>query len=493
MNPTLALVACTAFVGALLIMERRSSQGVSLAVWLPTAWLMYAGSRPIASWFGTTSSAVEGGAEAGSPLDRLVLSLLIALAVAVIAGRRIEWRRLTGKNLWLLVLFLYMAASVLWSEFPLVSSKRWFRALGPLLMGVTIISERNPLDAFKAVFRRTVYILVPFSLLLIKYYPTFGVQFSRWTGERMWTGVAMQKNGLGQLCAMAVLLLTWANVTAWRSRTPDGGRARMIADLAVVGIALFLLRGPGGSYSATSIAVLAAAEAALLVLYAARSIGHGVVRHLEALTLLMVVGYWLVAEWIAAPILSALGRDPTLTGRREIWSTLLEIAARHPILGTGYGGFWGLHPEIMEQLQVGQSHNGYLGVYLELGVVGIILLSVFVLSFCGNIRRVFDESLDTCALAVGCLVAILLYDISESAFLTDSGFIWVATVCVAVLVSYHQSGSASVSVRPALKTASVRDGRVATRSSGRRSLARCDHGQVTVNTRRPGVGRSSRM
>ena len=433
MDSTLALALCTIFVMTLLILERRSSGVVSYAVWLPTAWVLVAASRPLTTWSAPVGLSVEETAEAGSALDRLVLSILIALATVVLLRRRVNWLRLGKENVWLLILFAYMAASITWSEFPLVSFKRWVRTLGPLMMAALIVSDRIPLQAFEAVFRRTAYILVPFSLLLIKYYPPLGVEYNRWSGQLMWTGVTSNKNSLGQLCAVSLLLLLWMTL---RSRRAGELKDRVLqsADLLVGAIALFLLRGAPGAYSATSFALLAVGSMTLLLVYKFNAVATYVARHLGALIAVGVLVFWMLNQWLMNSVSSMLGRDATLTGRTDIWQGILAVASGSPVIGVGYGGFWGLQPEITSAWGVTQSHNGYLNVYLELGIVGLLLFGIYVFSLCARIRRVLAQSIDLGALSMCCLLLTLLYNISESALLT-TGFLWTTMVIASVLTT----------------------------------------------------------
>jgi O-antigen ligase len=435
MDPTFAATSCFALVLALLVLEHRTHAEVSLATWVPTGWLLIAGSRPLRLWFRASDVPVEQSMEAGSPLDRLVLSTLILVGLAVIVRRGIRWRLMTRGNAWLLVLFLYMAASIGWSEFPMVSFKRWVRTLGPVIMAVVLSSESRPLEAVQAVFRRTAYVLLPFSLMLVKYYPSFGVEFNAFTGQRMWTGVTTQKNSLGQVCAVSVLLMLWMTLVSGGSERSRRTRVEAIANLFIVCIAIFLLRGPTGSHSATSLAILAIGGITLLTLYRRETVRRFVVRHLTVVIGTAVVAFWLTADFVIGPVASALGRDDTLTGRREIWVALLGIAAKSPVIGVGYGGFWGLRPDITAQLQVNQSHNGYLGVYLELGAVGLALVATFTIALCRLVRLLFEHNRDLSMLTSCCLIVTLLYNVAESAFLSG-GFLWTTMIIIAVMSSY---------------------------------------------------------
>ena len=61
-----------------------------------------------------------------------------------------------------------MLVSILWSDFPLVSFKRWVKTAGTVTMALVLLTDPASLEALEAIFRRTVYILIPFSVILVK-------------------------------------------------------------------------------------------------------------------------------------------------------------------------------------------------------------------------------------------------------------------------------------------------------------------------------------
>ena len=67
------------------------------------------------------------------------------------------------------MLFAFMAVSILWSPFPMVSIKRWVKAVGALLMVMVVLTERDPTAAVVGLFKRTFMVLLPLSVYLIKY------------------------------------------------------------------------------------------------------------------------------------------------------------------------------------------------------------------------------------------------------------------------------------------------------------------------------------
>jgi hypothetical protein len=129
-----------------------------------------------------------------------------------------------------------------------------------------------------------------------------------------------------------------------------------------------------------------------------------------------------------------LGRNPDLTGRStDIWPVVMEAASRNPLLGLGYGGAWGLGNEISAKARVEQAHNGYLGVYLEGGLVGVSLLTMFLLSFCSSIRRAIAHDFDWGVFGISFLLMMLLYNLTESAFFDV--YIAAAMVLIPVVIS----------------------------------------------------------
>lgn len=79
-----------------------------------------------------------------------------------------------------------------------------------------------------------------------------------------------------------------------------------------------------------------------------------------------------------------MGRNPNLTDRTLIWKVLLNTHT-NPLIGTGYESFW-LGPrsdwlwQQKETAGLNEAHNGYLGVYLNLGIIGLSLLTALLIS-----------------------------------------------------------------------------------------------------------------
>ncbi len=432
MPPKLALIGYIVIVIWLLRIDQKRNPAASRALWVPTFWLLIMGSRPVGRWFAPGSNSV-GSDAAGSPLDRLVLNSLILIALFVLSRRKMNWSRVFKDNLWLILLYVYLGTSVLWSDFPFSSFKRWFKITGAVVMAFVVLSELKPLQALESVIRRCAYVLIPLSIVLIKYFPEYGVVYSRWEGTRMGIGVTTHKNSLGVLCALSVFFLIWAAFRKWRSGEFFKNSSQTYADALVIGIALFLLFGGGGTYSATSIFIFIVGIASLFVLSRMKNFTRYVANHLKAVMIAGLLIFLLFNSVLLPMVTSSFGRNESLTGRTDIWSSVLDLASRNPLLGVGYGGYWGL-AEGSYSMEVKQSHNGYLDVYLQVGMVGIVALFAFFLAFCNKVRREFDHVFDWGVFGICFLLMVLLYNYTEASFL-ETSYMWTTMVFLTVVFS----------------------------------------------------------
>ena len=414
MPPLLALFFCTVFVLFLLRLELKHAPEVSSILWIPTIWILYIASKPLSIWFQTSGV----NPESGSPLDRAFLSALLCLGLFILRLRKFSWSRAIKKHPWLMLLIGYMLTSILWSGIPFISFKRWLRELVAVVMAFVVATESNPRQAMQSLFTRTIYILIPFSLLLIKYFSEYGRQYNHWTGELMWIGVTLQKNGLGRLCLISAFFLIWTLVKRWQGRDIPVVRYQTHANVLVLILTLWLLKGAPDTetYSATAITALAAGLAAFVCLLWMKKLRINLRAIPFATILALGIAFGIVTPMVGGSdvvgFTSTLGRDATLTGRTDIWAGLLPIVERQPILGYGFGGFWTTETEKIHEIS--EAHNGYLDVFLELGSVGILLVTIFLLSCCRRAKRELDHDFDWASLWLCFLVMAVIHNISES-------------------------------------------------------------------------------
>ena len=129
--PPVALLLCLCFIAWLFSRYPERKAGVSCALWIPLVWLFIVSSRAISVWLGMGGASSEadytGGGDSaeGSPLDSLLFLALIIAGAMVLSRRRLDWATLFRQNQWLLIFFIYLGLSTLWSDYAFVAFKRW--------------------------------------------------------------------------------------------------------------------------------------------------------------------------------------------------------------------------------------------------------------------------------------------------------------------------------------------------------------------------------
>jgi exopolysaccharide production protein ExoQ len=433
MPPSVALVLCIAFVAYLFRLDQRHTRDVTRSLWVPTLWLIYCASRPLAVWLGQTSlNEGDANVEAGSPVDRAFSTLLMVVSVVIVARRRLNWSQVFRDNTWLFLLFAYMGLSIVWSDYSFVSFKRWIRACGSITMALVILTEPSAREGLESVIRRSVYFLIPFSALLVKYYSLQGQDYNIWTGETMWVGITPQKNCLGRLCLLSAFFLFWEFSRTWRQGNWREAKQKTVADAVVFLMVLWLLIG---SHSATSLAVLMVGMGTFFALVQFREYLKTASAMIEVSVVVLIVvvsmAYLIFGDLVFSAAVGTLGRDMTFTGRTEIWKLLIPIAKNHPVLGMGYGSFW-IHPQLPWP-GLNEGHNGYLDVALELGGVGLVLLGAFFIWFYRSARQALSQSFDWAAFNICFLLMAVIHNCTESSFVRSTTHLWTFMIFLSVV------------------------------------------------------------
>jgi len=116
----------------------------------------------------------------------------------------------------ILLYFSYCLLSVVWSDFPDVSLKRWIKATGDVIMALVVVTDPQPIAALRRLFSRVGFVLLPISALLIKYYPYIGRGYNQWTGQQFNNGITTDKNLLGVTTYILTLGALWQVLRLWR-------------------------------------------------------------------------------------------------------------------------------------------------------------------------------------------------------------------------------------------------------------------------------------
>jgi exopolysaccharide production protein ExoQ len=431
MPPYLALFLWGVLLIALWRLDPARSRGASFALWIPLAALFIAGSRLPSQWLGLlgTTSSMQAFEE-GNALDRAVHIVLLLLSTAVLVSRSFHWGAFIRRNAALSGFLAFALLSVIWSDYPFVGFKRWIRDLTYYFAILVVVSDPQPLDAIRLLFRRTCFLLIPLSIVFVKYFPDMGRQYDIWTGRAGYVGVTLSKNMLGALCLFSMMVFVWDILVSWRDRNDPSTRRRILIDAAFVWMTFWLLKMAG---SATSTLCLVLGCLALVAMHRTKKPRPVFLRTAMVASFPLIAILWFGAGVdIGGTVAAAVGRDSTLTDRTLIWETLLGFDT-NPFLGVGYESFW-MGPRLQAMWAkhgtINEAHNGYLQTYLNLGIIGLCFLTAFIITTYRRIWQQFGAKSAMAPFGAGVWTALLFYNLSEAAL--PGGLLWWSILPVAL-------------------------------------------------------------
>jgi exopolysaccharide production protein ExoQ len=429
MTPSLAAIIFVCAILGLFLLDRERSAGGSWALWLPVLWLFISSSRPVSEWLNGVSTTVTGADQylEGSPVDAFIYTLLIVSAMLVLARRWSSVVKVLQHNTPIVLFVLFCALSIVWSDFPTVALKRWTKSLGDYSMILLMLTDHDCEIALRRVFARVSFVVIPVSILFIKYYPQMGRAYAtHWDATQFFVGVCDNKNMLGMVC-LIFGITGWCRVLeAWQG--PKRKRKKNLIVHGGIFVATMWLLVISDSKTSLSCFVLAGA---VLTAHAFLPLARK-----RAVLTLLVFGVVLTSVavlfmGIGGGALKAIGRNPTLTGRTEIWSVLLGVHT-NPILGTGFESFW-LGPRLKYVWSfpivagITEAHDGYLEMYLNLGCVGVAFLGALIWTGYRNIQHLLERAPAAGRLRLGYFIVAVIYNFTEAGF-RSTDLIWIAFI-----------------------------------------------------------------
>jgi len=455
MPPPIATAVYTCLILFLFYLNRHSQRQTSKALWLPVTWLLINGSRPISFWL---NPGVPDSAEQlleGSPLDRAIYLSVFAAGLIVLFRRRTTVARFLHANSAILVFVLYCAVSITWSDYPLVAFKRWIKFVGDFVMVLIILTDTYRFHTVRRVFARVAFVLIPLSVLVIKYFPELGRQYDTWEGTQHFCGLATDKNMLGMTCLVYGLGIWWQFIALYSDKKGPERLKRLLPHAVVLTMVFWIF---WIADSMTSLSCFIIASGLIVVTTFSKKARKPATLHLLVAAILSV-SFSVLFLQVGGGALETMGRNPTLTGRTEIWAHLIQLSA-NPVVGTGFESFW-----LGERLQriwatsqylfgINEAHNGFLEVFLNLGWVGVILFSVLLVTGYRNVLVTLRKGPDAGRLKLALFVAAVVYSFTEAAFRTMAP-IWTAFL-LAITAVPEASSSPHVLSMPAISVVETR-------------------------------------
>ena len=352
-----------------------------------------------------------------NPILRLYWPPVYALALLLCARR---WRALSrswAAGILITLPVAWACASRSWSIMPDDTGRRAFALALTTLFGFCLGA------AFTG--RRMVQIIAVAGLILAAGSLVVSVAMPRFGVEQLvnigcWRGLWDTKNALAGFMTLSAL------AAACAATLGDAHRKLWISSFGLSVFDLLMSRGK------TSLVCLVLGLALLAVFGLAK---RGPARAVLAVWISGAVG--LVAGFSAFVIpeafFQAIGKDPTLTGRTQIWTAVLGQVAQRPLTGFGFAAFWNKQsiPAMVVAKQTGwvapEAHNGWLDLLAQVGWVGAAL--ALLVCLVGLVFAVLRWSArDDGWFSPIYLLVFLAMTLAESVLLSGNDLVWVVFV-----------------------------------------------------------------
>ena len=266
---------------------------------------------------------------------------------------------------WWFVLLLpaYCMLSALWSQYPANSLRYGVQFLFTAMVAIVITGRLST-----ATLMRLLFVVYGIGVLL-------SIVLNRTGAGGAWLGVFGSKNAFAAHIAVFVLIAA--------AMVADRGSHWVVRLLALAGVAasgpLLVLAQSAGA----TLMVVPCLAIVVFTLLTTRLPGNQKVFLLTMLAICaaaLVLVIAVAGDALLVDVLEGSGKDPTLTGRTDLWATGLNYIAQRPLQGLGYRSFWviGFAPaeELWAMFDVPAGagfnfHNTYISNAVEIGLIGL--------------------------------------------------------------------------------------------------------------------------
>jgi exopolysaccharide production protein ExoQ len=375
----------------------------------------------------------EPDASSGDPRVQVVWMIIYLVTFFLLATRWQYAVQVAARHMLLWVLVGIALISVLWSDVPEITLRQGVALIGTTAFGL-YFAARYKMSEQLRLLGWALAIAAVLSLVFALALPSYGVQ-SDIDGQG-WRGIYSHKNTLGSIMALSTMVFLLLALTSRKRRWVAGAGLILSFGLVIL----------SNSVSGLVVCVLLSA---LLPVYRA-------LRWRITLAVPFLISAWLLGGGVvmwglynAETILGALGRDITLTGRTNLWPLVITMISQRPWLGYGYSGFWeadkgAYFSFALNGFQPTSAHNGFLDLWLQLGLLGVL---VFVLSFLlAFLRAAAWARLSKATEGLWPLMYLtfmLLHSMSESSILIRNDIYWTLYAAVVLSLPARQDSAGS--------------------------------------------------
>ncbi|WP_292110093.1 O-antigen ligase [Brevundimonas sp.] len=281
------------------------------------------------------------------------------------------------------------------------------------------------------------------SLVAVFAFPEIGVH--QFENAGLWRGLWYEKNQMG------AVMVIGATASAACLASPDS--RRLLPAISLFLAAVLVL----ATQSKTSLLCLLVGLGLVGGFWTLRRGGAAFsVGAIWVAVVLAGLGVW-IWETHSVAVLEALGKDPSLTGRTDIWEALMRKVADRPWTGYGYGAFWGREGEsapadwVRKETQwpVPNAHNGWIDLLVQLGWPGAVLVGTLMgVTAVVTVLRSAGAGAREGWWALGFLGAFFVLSLSESILMAHQGLPWVLFLAALTRATLPSSTAPAAALAP---------------------------------------------
>ncbi len=428
----------------------RTTKSVAGAVLAAIVLLSYAWDAPGILLYGNVALSNQAVTSSGDTARQACFTLLfLGIATSGVHARGASF--LLRLPIALVPLLAWCWLSLIWAIEPAIALRRLaFTTLIILSVAYTVelLSVRQVIGLLLKIF----VLIIMADWLAVAIFP-LAVHQAGETDQNLignWRGIHNHKNEAGAFCAMCFIIVFYEAI---RVRSWITGVALCIV------CAIFL----DETHSKTSSGFVVVSL--LIGLMAKISYQNPAIRRATAIAavILCLAALALVSDPLS-PLMKLMDDPAALTGRVQIWPVLWSYVLDHPWFGSGYGSFWAIgdaspifHYGSGWVTTVDHSHNGYLQILIQTGVVGLLLALIalvfqpFHKLFTKPVAKDLQRSMVCAVLAFGCL-----HDLLETSLLDRASPTWVVMLVMYCLLAKRDKSSGE-QVEPAMCDSSHED------------------------------------
>ncbi len=368
--------------------------------------------------FTSTEDVAAGDSSLGRMLWYPIYALVLLLSLKSLPQ---IFRAATFTPL-IILCVMWFGMSMLWSIDPSVTLRRSIALLMTTLCGFALAARYD----WNEMVQRIAFVflvLAVLSLLTALLWPTKGIMHE--IHEGAWRGLWGEKNYLGGIMTKGLI----ACMCAFAMR-PDRWWLWLPG-----GLLCFLLVIMSTSKTALIISLVSIGLFVAIRIFRRRPILRIPLLYFSVMAFSLFTILMLI---FPAEILGLIGKDPTFTGRTDIWVLLIESIREKIVLGYGYGAYWlnelGPSYTVRTSLEWGvpSAHNGWVEIWLSGGVVIVALFGLhYLITLLLSINRLKHGGVESYWAILSTLM-FLFFSMSESTILARNDLTWVLFVATSV-------------------------------------------------------------